>query len=113
MRKAHLCQMKHNIRSWKTVIIKGHPPKTIKSSTKSLPVSKKISVSSSVSSSIKDTSKKVTLSRKEYATRLSGHGVLETTADTTIPAASRRSAQSLIQGNILKLSFAFCKFTGL
>ena len=55
----------------------------MKSSAKSLPVSKKISVSSSVSPSNKDTSKKVTSSRKEYATRLSGHGVLETTADTT------------------------------
>ena len=92
---------------------KGHPLKTIKSSVKSLPVSKKIAVSSSVSSNNKDTGKKVTSSRKEHATRLSGHSVLETIADTSNPTASKRYPQSLIQGNISKLSFAFCKFTAL
>ena len=106
-------ETQHKKEAGKLLSSKGHPLKTMKSSAKSLSVSKKIPVSSSVSSSDKDTSKKVTSSRKEYATRFSGHGVLETTVDTTIPAASRRSAQSLIQGNILKLSFAFCKFTGL
>ena len=86
---------------------KGHPLKSIKSSTKSLQVSRKSAVSSSVSSSNKDTSKNITSTRKEYATRLSGHGVLDTTGDTAHPASTKRSAQSLIEGNILKKSLHF------
>ena len=81
---------------------------SIKSSRKSLTLSKKISASSSVSSSSKDFVKEVPSARKEYATRLSGCGVLETTADTTIPTTNRKSAQSLIQGKISTLSIAFC-----
>ena len=63
-----------------------------------------------MSTSSKDTVKKVPSARKEYATRLSNHGVLETTADTTIAATHRRTAQSLMQGKISKLSIAFCIF---
>ena len=85
----------------------------MKSSGKSITLSKKISVSSSMSTSSKDTVKKVPLARKEYATRLCGCGVLETTADTTIATTNKRSAQSLIQGKISKLSIAFCIFRHL
>ena len=91
----------------------GQPIKTIKSSGKSLKLSKKISASSSVSSSSKDSVKKVPLARKEYATRLSGCGVFETTADTTIPATNIKSAQILIQGKIPALPIAFCIFRHL
>ena len=90
-------ETQHKEEAGKLSLSKGHPLKTMKSSAKSLPVSKQISVSNSVSSSSKDTIKIVTSARKEYATRLFGHGVQKTTADTTILTTSRRSAQSLIQ----------------
>ena len=95
----------------KLSLSEGHPLKTIKSS-KSIQMSRKSAVSSSESTSSKDTSKNITSTRKEYATRLSGDGVLETTADTAIPAATKRSAQSLIQGNLLKniLHFVHLQF---
>ena len=79
---------------------KGHPVKIIKSSTKSMQISRKSAVSSSDYLTTKDTSKNVTSTRKEYATRLSIHGVLETTVDMSIATATKRSVQSLIQGNL-------------
>ena len=75
---------------------KGHPVKTIKS----IKISRKSAVSSSDPLTTKDTSKNVTSTRKEYAMRLSIHGVLETTVDMSIATATKRSVQCLIQGNL-------------